>query len=105
MWRGFRSRGSTSLSRVSHRKDTSMTRILPVLCVLVLAVAAVAQIVRGADDHSASKTPTITGTLEGSRAAVFETPKDSCNQNDIPDSMARAFRDFTGMVHLVAASS
>jgi len=82
-----------------------MTRILPVLCVLVLAVAAAAQIVPGADGPSGSKPPTVSGTLEGSRSAVFEAPKDSCNQNDIPDSMARAFRDFTGMVHLVAASS
>jgi hypothetical protein len=82
-----------------------MTRILAFVCVLVLAVTAVPQTVRGADDQSASKTPTVTGTLEGSRSAVFEAPKDSCNQNDIPDSMARAVRDFTGMVHLVAASS
>lgn len=50
-------------------------------------------------------TPTITGQLEGSRAVVFQTPQDSCVQDDIPDAMARAFRDYTGTVHLVAASS
>jgi len=52
-----------------------------------------------------SETPTITATLEGARSAVFVSPKDSCNDNDIPDSMARAFRDFSGTVHLVASSS
>jgi hypothetical protein len=55
--------------------------------------------------HVASTTPTVTGKLDGPRTAVFETPKQSCNSNDIPDAMARAFRDYKGMVHLVAASS
>jgi len=82
-----------------------MTRIFGVLGALALAVGAMAQIVPAPDDRQASKIPTVTGTLEGSRTAVFETPNDSCNQNDIPDSMARAFRDYTGRVHLVAASS
>lgn|ERR1035438_8311705 len=50
-------------------------------------------------------TPTITGSLQGSRVAVFKTPQDSCTQNDIPDAMARAFRDYNGTVHLVSASS
>jgi hypothetical protein len=49
--------------------------------------------------------PTVKGVLEHSRAVVFETPQQSCNPNDIPDAMARAFRDSTGTVHLVAASS
>src|ERR1700678_2700307 len=52
-----------------------------------------------------AETPTIKGVLDGSRTAVFESPQQSCNQNDIPDAMARAFRDSTGTVHLVAASS
>jgi len=48
---------------------------------------------------------TITGKLDGSRTAVFQTPQDSCTPNDIPDSMARAFRDYAGKVQLISASS
>ena len=79
--------------------------MIRILYVLVLAAAAGAQTVPELDGQVASVTPTITGTLEGSRSVVFESPKDACNPNDIPDSMARAFRDFTGTVHLVASSS
>jgi hypothetical protein len=41
--------------------------------------------------------------LDGPRVAVFDTAKDSCEQIDIPDAMARAFRDYKGVVHLVAS--
>ncbi len=41
----------------------------------------------------------------GSRTAVFEAPRQSCDSSDIPDAMARAFRDNQGMIHLVAVSS
>jgi hypothetical protein len=37
--------------------------------------------------------------------AVFITPKDSCDSNDIPDAMARAFRDSSGVIHFTTASS
>ena len=46
--------------------------------------AAVAQSVLEANTQVASETPTITATLEGSRSVVFESPKEACNQNDIP---------------------
>jgi hypothetical protein len=49
--------------------------------------------------------PPITGTLQGTREAIFQTPQDSCIMNDIPDAMARAFRDAAGTIHLAAASS
>ena len=52
-----------------------------------------------------AKTPGVTGVLDGPRTAVFVTPQDSCVPNDIPDAMARAFRDSAGTVHLVSASS
>jgi hypothetical protein len=41
--------------------------------------------------------------LDGPRVAVFDTAKDSCEQIDIPDTQARAFRDDKGTVHLVAS--
>jgi hypothetical protein len=41
--------------------------------------------------------------LDGPRAAAFDTSKDSCEQIDIPDAAARAFRDDKGTVHLIAS--
>ena len=41
--------------------------------------------------------------LDGPRVAVFDTARDSCEQIDIPDAQARAFRDDKGTVHLVAS--
>jgi hypothetical protein len=81
-----------------------MRGMFPILCSLVLTVVSAAQSSPAVDDQ-ASQTPTITGALKGSRTAVFKTPQDSCVANDIPDAMARAFRDYTGTVHFVSASS
>ncbi|HLB92615.1 MAG TPA: hypothetical protein VJK27_09760 [Terriglobales bacterium] len=80
-------------------------RALPAFCALALATLCAAQTVRSADSQPGSKTPRVTAVLDGPRTAVFETPQDSCNPNDIPDAMARAFRDSTGTIHFVAASS
>ena len=77
-----------------------MKYTLPILFSLVLITASVA-----AGQQDAGKTARVRGTLEGPREAVFRSPEDSCNSNDLPDAMARAFRDYTGTVHLVAASS
>jgi hypothetical protein len=79
--------------------------VLPILCGLALIAVSSAQSNAGADGQEASKTPTINGVLDGSRIAVFKTPAQSCRPSDIPDAMARAFRDSMGTVHLVAASS
>ncbi len=73
-----------------------MRHFLPYLCILALITLAAAQ---------TSTVPTITGSLAGPRKAIFVTPKESCNANDVPDAMARAFRDSTGTVHFTAASS
>jgi hypothetical protein len=45
-------------------------------------------------------TPTF---LDGPRVAAFDTQKESCEQIDIPDAAARAFRDYKGIVHLIAS--
>ncbi len=47
----------------------------------------------------------VIGVLDDTRTAVFQAPQQSCDPSDIPDAMARAFRDNNGMIHLVAASS
>ena len=80
-----------------------MRRILPLLCGLVLVAASAAQ--SAPQGQQGSSTPTVKGVLDSSRTAVFETPRQSCDENDIPDAMARAFRDYTGTIHLVAAST
>jgi|SRR5579863_6513926 len=86
-----------------------MKCILPVLCGLALIAVSAAQSVPEAGSQAASTapltTPTIRGELEGARVAVFKSPLDSCTQNDVPDAMARAFRDYTGTIHFVSASS
>jgi hypothetical protein len=41
--------------------------------------------------------------LDGARAAAFDTARESCEQIDIPDAAARAFRDYKGIVHLIAS--
>lgn len=43
--------------------------------------------------------------LDGGPAAAFDTKRDSCEQTDIPDASARAFRDDKGTVHLIASST
>jgi hypothetical protein len=54
---------------------------------------------------SAAQTPVVTGVLDGARTEVFETPRQSCSPNDIPDAMARAFRDDNGVIHFSTAST
>ena len=88
--------------------DTAMKRILPVLCALVLVNLAVTLAAAQSDpapsgDSPAAETAQISGVLAGPRVAVFDTAKDSCELIDIPDAMARAFRDSRGTVHLVAS--
>jgi hypothetical protein len=79
--------------------------LLPILFSCSLIAVSAAQSAPPADGQAAPTAPTITGVLEGSRVAVFKTPQDSCTQNDIPDAMARAFRDYNGTIHFVTASS
>lgn len=74
------------------------------LFTLALIATAAAQ-TPSAGNPQPSSTPAITGAIDGPRDAVFVTPKDSCVPDDIPDAMARAFRDYTGTIHFVAASS
>lgn len=79
-----------------------MRHHLPVLSGLVLIAVLGAHFEAGGQ---VAATPTITGTLEGARTTIFESPEDSCNANDVPDAMPRAFRDYTGTVHFSSASS
>ena len=78
-------------------------RFLPIFCALALAAVSAAQTSANAN-NSASGT-VIHGSLDGPRTAVFVTPQDSCGPNDVPDAMARAFRDYTGTVHFSTAST
>jgi hypothetical protein len=41
--------------------------------------------------------------LDGPRVSAFDTSKESCEQIDIPDGAARAFRDYQGTVHRIAS--
>lgn len=70
-----------------------------ILCTLPLVAISVAQ------NTSEAPTSPVKGRLDGPRKAIFITPQDSCDANDIPDAMARAFRDFTGTIHFSTAST
>jgi hypothetical protein len=85
--------------------NTTLRCTLPILSSLVMIAVSAAQNAPAPLVEQPSIPPTVTGALEHSRSVVFDTPKQSCNSNDIPDAMARAFRDSKGTVHLVAASS
>jgi len=80
-----------------------MKPMLPILCALALIAVSPAQSTPESD--LAFKTPTVKSSLDGPRAAIFVSPQESCDQNDVPDAMARAFRDYTGTVHFSSASS
>jgi hypothetical protein len=83
-----------------------MRSLFSILCSLaVTAISATGQTIPTAPDPSPAAAPTVKGSLDGPRTAVFISPKDSCNQNDVPDAMARAFRDYTGTIHFSSASS
>jgi hypothetical protein len=49
--------------------------------------------------------PPTPNLLDGPRVAAFDTKRDSCELTDIPDAAARAFRDYTGTIHLIASQS
>jgi len=49
----------------------------------------------------AKAVPSVSGVVIGPKEAVFDT-RDGCEQIDIPDAPARAFRDDHNMVHLLA---
>jgi hypothetical protein len=85
----------------------TMTCISIFLCGLVLLPVSAAQTQREISPSPVGQpqTPTVQGVLNPSRAVVFASPDQSCNSNDIPDAMARAFRDSQGTIHMVAASS
>lgn len=83
------------------------TYFLP-LASFALIAASAAQSTSLPNDPDTNQPPTSTpiqGKIAGPRTAIFVTPKDSCDSNDVPDAMARAFRDYTGTVHFSSASS
>ena len=46
--------------------------------------------------------PTVSATLTGRAEVVFDTKASACEKIDIPDGPARAFRDYSGQVHLIS---
>ena len=82
-----------------------MRSILPILFAFTLTAVSTAQNEPVPAGQNPQSTPTVTGVLGGPRVPVFVTPQQMCDSNDLPDAMARAFRDSTGTVHLVAAAT
>jgi|HubBroStandDraft_4_1064222.scaffolds.fasta_scaffold01884_3 hypothetical protein len=82
-----------------------MKRLLPTLSAFALLTLSTAAQTAVSTQVQQPTTPTIKAVLDGDRAATFSTPQDSCSSDDIPDAMARAFRDDTGTIHFISASS
>jgi hypothetical protein len=82
-----------------------MKRLLPTLSAFALLTLSTAAQMASPSAAQLPSTPTIKAVLDGERTAVFSTPQDSCSPDDIPDAMARAFRDNTGIIHFISASS
>jgi len=81
-----------------------MRRMLPIVTGLaLLTLSTAAQSAPPA--QQAASAGTIKAVLDGGRTQVFTTPHDSCSPDDIPDAMARAFRDDNGTIHFITASS
>jgi len=79
-----------------------MKFLCPSVALLTLAALSFAQ-----DVSSTQNAPALAvkGSLDGPATEIFESMKNSCDSNDVPDAMARAFRDYTGTVHFSSASS
>ena len=72
-------------------------------CSFALALAAALAAWPGTGCRAAKPVspPTLSGRVVGDREMVFDT-RNGCEQIDIPDAPARAFRDNQGTVHLIA---
>ena len=53
----------------------------------------------------ASDLPSVTAAWDGPAEVVFDTEASACERVDLPDGIPRAFRDYTGTVHLFAPNS
>jgi hypothetical protein len=81
-----------------------LTRLLALAaCTTLVASSAAQSLADVVGPREAGQQAIVRGVLDGSRTAVFDTAKDSCELIDIPDAPARAFRDYLGTVHLVAS--
>jgi hypothetical protein len=70
---------------------------------LLIAIACFAAALLGgvSRDFAREAPPNLSGSVIGKGEVVFDT-RNACEQIDIPDAPARAFRDDHGMVHLIA---
>ena len=71
------------------------------IALILLAGAIVALTGAGPGPASPAAVPMLSGTVFGPRQVVFDT-RDGCEEIDIPDAPARAFRDEHQTVHLIA---
>ena len=70
---------------------------------LVATVFASYRIVHGEESGGGVSSPLRSIEIVGPEQTVFDWSRDSCEPRDIPDTPARAFRDATGRVQLIAS--
>jgi len=69
-------------------------------------VASILFVVDSAIAPAAQEFPTPTAaSVESTGHLVYDTKRDGCDNYDVPDAPARAFRDSQGMIHFFATSS
>ena len=66
------------------------------------AVAAVVRIILGWTTAALAADPAVIMAVSGPEEIVYSWQKDRCDDRFIPDAPSRAFRDATGLVHLIA---
>jgi hypothetical protein len=81
------------------RKIPQIVWFLPFLT--VLACSSGSHVDAVSEPPAPLAVPTVSGAVIGPRETVFDTRK-GCEEIDIPDAPARAFRDYYNTVHLIA---
>jgi hypothetical protein len=95
------------IPRRSSKFELTLSTILLLASagLLVVAVLVSFEILHGGDSGggSGASSPLRSISIAGPEETVFDWSRDACEPRDIPDDSARAFRDATGRVQLIAS--
>ena len=102
---GIKERNQDTASLLGFLARSCHNRVELKGCMAMLLIAVLGcsskQPVGAATQTDTSTVPTLSATVIGPKEVVFDT-RESCEEIDIPDAPARAFRDFRSIVHVVA---
>jgi hypothetical protein len=81
----------------------SIAGVLAAAALLALAVVVSYRLLYGDDSGGGAASPLGRVAIVGAEQTVFDWSRDACEPRDIPDAPARAFRDSSGRVQLIAS--